>query len=226
MTSSKDVQEVCSSVENTQYCHYFEQAENGLYTRMAILGLVIGAIDSYDFPKPSIMSEPTNFMEVKIHQKTGTEKNIADIKNGLLIDHLPKGSSDYVIQIMGYQDINNVFTGRNVKSVKYGRKDIIKIESNDFDLKDLEPLNKLALVCPTATINLIKNGIIVRKGHVRLPSVITDLVICPNGDCVTRPEYFETDTTMFYVLNRSPLKLECHYCGHEFGSDRITIKKP
>ena len=193
---------------------------------MAILGLVLGAIESKDFPKPVAISEQTNFMEVKIHQKINATKNISDIGNGILIDHLPNGSSDYVIQIMGYQDLDNVFTGRNVKSIKYGRKDIIKIESDDFDLEDLEPLNKLALVCPSATINLIKEGIIVRKGHVRLPSIITDLVICPNGDCVTRPEYFETDKTEFYVKSRSPLRLECHYCGHEFGSDRVTIKKP
>jgi aspartate carbamoyltransferase regulatory subunit len=221
----KQVQEIASDVEDTKYCYYFEQAKNGLYVRMAILSLSLGAIPSPDFKVNNIVNERTNFEEVNIVQKRNPDKKIGDIINGVLIDHLPPSSAPEVIRIMGYSDIDNVFLGLNLFSQKYGKKDIIKIESESFDLDDLESLNKLALRCPTATINLIKNHNIVRKGRVKLPSEIYNILVCANGNCISRPEHYETESTLFSVNNRSPLTLECHYCGTIFGIDKIEFKK-
>jgi len=218
------VQEVSPSVEYTDFCHYFEQAQNGLYTRMALLGLTLGMLESPDFSKPISNLQPTNFNEVFLDQKRTSDKNIADITNGIIIDHLPAGSSDEVIRIMNYQDMDNVFAGRNVKSTAFGKKDLIKIEYDNFDLKNIEQLNKLALISPNATINLVKDGKIVRKGHVELPSEFTGIIDCIHGECVSRPEQYETDTTKFYVRNKEPLQLECHYCGTVFGRDKIVMK--
>lgn len=38
------VDELCRSVDETPYAHYFQQAENGLYVRQALLGLVLGKL--------------------------------------------------------------------------------------------------------------------------------------------------------------------------------------
>ena len=220
----KTVQEIASNVEKTPYAYYFQQAKNGLYTRMALIALTLGAIDSPDFPSPAHVMEPTNFQEVDIQQKKTPDKKIADIAEGLIIDHLPAGSVINVIEIMGYSGLNNVFPGINVPSVRYGKKDFLKIEGPYFNLDNLHDLNKLALIYPTATINLVKEGRIVRKGTVRLPSEISDLIVCPNGSCISRPEHFETNTTKSYVISREPLILECHYCNTEFERDKIIVK--
>jgi len=221
----KQVQEIVSDVENTKYCYYFEQAKNGLYVRMTLLSLCLGAIDSPDFKNKDVAIEKTNFEEVNIAQKTNPNKKIGDITNGVLIDHLPPSTAFEVIKIMDYEDLDNIFLGLNLYSQKYGKKDIIKIESQSFDLEDLESLNKLALRCPTATINLIKDHSVVRKGKVRLPSEICNILLCANGNCISRPEHYETDKTLFRVISRSPIALECHYCGMVFGFDKIEFRR-
>jgi len=38
------VNEIATDVDNTKYAYYFEQAENGLYVRQALLGLVLGKL--------------------------------------------------------------------------------------------------------------------------------------------------------------------------------------
>jgi len=220
----KQVQEITSDVEATKYCYYFEQAKNGLYVRMTLLCLVLGTIPSAEFSKNQDVVEKTNFDEVNILQKSNPHKKIGDIVNGVLIDHLPSKSAIDIIKIMGYNTLNNVFLGINLESSKYGRKDIIKIESDNFDLEDLESLNKLALICPTATINLIKGRSIIRKGKVRLPSEFYNILICPNANCISRPEHFETDLTKFTVLKRDPLSIECQYCGTVFDTNKIVFR--
>ena len=38
------VNEISTDVDNTKFAYYFQQAENGLYVRQALLGLVTGKI--------------------------------------------------------------------------------------------------------------------------------------------------------------------------------------
>ena len=38
------VNEIATDVDNTKHAYYFEQAENGLYARQALLGLVLGKL--------------------------------------------------------------------------------------------------------------------------------------------------------------------------------------
>jgi aspartate carbamoyltransferase catalytic subunit len=39
---------------------------------------------------------------------------------------------------------------------------------------------------------------------------------CPNGRCISNPEYYEVDIPRFYEING---KLQCHYCGAIFGKE-------
>jgi aspartate carbamoyltransferase catalytic subunit len=38
------VNEIATDVDSTKHAYYFEQAENGLYARQALLGLVLGKL--------------------------------------------------------------------------------------------------------------------------------------------------------------------------------------
>ena len=84
------------------------------------------------------------------------ELKIQKIKNGTVIDHLPPGSSLDVLRILGIgKDYSNtVSVVMNVASKSTGKKDILKVE--DRVLKPGET-NKLGLIAPNATVNIIKN---------------------------------------------------------------------
>ena len=81
------------------------------------------------------------------------ELQVSAVENGTVIDHIPAGKLFDVINVLGIQDLENTVTfGYNLVSSKLGKKAIIKIW--DKFLKDDE-VNKLALVAPTAKINII-----------------------------------------------------------------------
>ena len=96
--------------------------------------------------------------------------------------------------------------GTNLKSTKLGRKAIIKIW--DKFLEDDE-VNKLALVAPSAKINIIRDYDVVEKKKVNVPERVEGIVKCMNPKCITNHEKVRTK---FAVVNASPIVLRCHYC--------------
>ena len=81
------------------------------------------------------------------------ELQVSAVENGTVIDHIPAEKLFDVINVLGIQNLENTVTfGYNLISSKLGKKGIIKIW--DKFLKDDE-INKLALVAPTAKINII-----------------------------------------------------------------------
>ena len=83
------------------------------------------------------------------------ELQVSAVENGTVIDHIPADKLFDVINVLGIQSLENTVTfGYNLVSSKLGKKAIIKIW--DKFLKDDE-VNKLALVAPTAKINIIKD---------------------------------------------------------------------
>jgi aspartate carbamoyltransferase regulatory subunit len=129
------------------------------------------------------------------------------ITNGTVIDHIPHWQAFKVIEILGVRDTESLVTaGFGLPSGKFGRKDLLKIEN--FDLTEAD-LNRIALVAPQATINIIRNSRVVHKFTVRLPEVLEGLVRCPNLGCITR---HEPVPGRFHTLQRQPVLLRCHYC--------------
>jgi len=105
----------------------------------------------------------------------------------------------------------------NVESKKLGRKDIIKIEQ-----KKLTPteVNVIALIAPTATINIIENFLVVSKYRVEIPEVIEGILRCPNPTCISN-KGGEPIRSRFKVVSREPLKIQCVYCGSFVDKDDI-----
>ena len=96
--------------------------------------------------------------------------------------------------------------GANLKSSKLGKKAIIKIW--DKFLEDDE-VNKLALVAPSAKINIIRDYDVVEKKTVNVPEKVEGIVKCMNPKCITNHEKVRTK---FTVVKDSPIVLKCHYC--------------
>lgn len=141
------------------------------------------------------------------------------IENGTVIDHIPPGKGIIIAEILNLFNQNSVvIIGQNLESTKYGRKDIIKVE-NRF-LKSDE-YNKIALIAPNATINIIENYEVKEKKKVVIPDVIEDIALCINANCISNKEPVPS---RLYVINKNPLTLICHYCGYECNEKNIKLK--
>ena len=98
------------------------------------------------------------------------ELQVSAIENGTVIDHIPADKLFDVINVLGITGMDNAMTfGANLKSSKLGRKAIIKIW--DKFLEDDE-VNKLALVAPSAKINIIRDYDVVEKKTVNVPEKV------------------------------------------------------
>jgi aspartate carbamoyltransferase regulatory subunit len=142
---------------------------------------------------------------------TGEDKlRIVKINNGTVIDHIRAGVALEVLQILDItgKEGTVVTLAMNISSHRIGRKDIVKLEERI--LADAE-VARIALVAPEATINLIKNGLVVKKTRVKLPDVLTDIVTCPNTRCITNQER-EPVRPKYQVVSSSPITLKCLYC--------------
>jgi aspartate carbamoyltransferase regulatory subunit len=94
-----------------------------------------------------------------------SELIVRRIKEGTVIDHIDEGKGLQVLSALGIggKDGSLITIALNVPSAKYRKKDIIKVE-NKF-LHD-DDTNKLAVIAPNATVNIIKNYKLVEKRRV------------------------------------------------------------
>ena len=136
---------------------------------------------------------------------------VRKIERGTVIDHISAGTALKVLRILGVTGSEGYVVSilMNVESKKYRKKDIIKLE--DRFLTE-EEVNKIALVAPHATINIIDRYRVVKKWRVSVPEVAVGILKCPNPRCVTNSGR-EPVKTEFKLRGRKPLAYECEYCG-------------
>lgn len=139
------------------------------------------------------------------------ELRVSKIKDGTVIDHINGGYALDVVKILGITGRENrVMTiAINVPSKLLRVKDIVKIEGRALSSREL---NRIALVAPHATINIIRDYAVVEKLVVKLPSVIEGVIKCVNPSCISNSN--EPAQAKFYVESDEPLILRCHYCGY------------
>lgn len=140
------------------------------------------------------------------------------IKEGTVIDHIDGGNGLQVLDALGIdgKDGSLVTIALNVPSGKFKKKDIIKVE-NKF-LKD-DDTNKLAVMAPKATINIIKDYKLVEKWRVALPKEIDRIFRCSNPDCITNStEYIES---VMEVINAEGRVLKCRYCSRVLDVNQL-----
>jgi aspartate carbamoyltransferase regulatory subunit len=140
---------------------------------------------------------------------------VTPIKNGTVIDHITPGMALNVLKIIGIPDTgvqSTVSVLMRVPSRKVKWKDIVKVEDRELDKSQVD---KIALIAPNATINIIRNFNVVEKHHVEAPSEVIGLVRCENPNCITNKPR-EPVKSKFSVVSHEPLQLRCAYC------ERIT----
>ena len=119
---------------------------------------------------------------------TGSGENegllVRRIKNGTVIDHIAGGEALNVVKILGItgttQEALSIAT--NVPSRNMGRKDIVKLSNRELSKEEVD---RIALISPSATINIIRNFKVCEKKGVEIPTLIEGLVRCPNPGCIS-----------------------------------------
>jgi len=145
---------------------------------------------------------------------------ISKIKEGTVIDHINAGKALLVLKILGIHpnSMETVSMAMNVPSKKMGKKDIVKVEGKFINE---EQLNKIALIAPNATINLIKDYEIQKKFKVVLPEFIEGIIRCPNKNCISNSN--EPITPKFHVWFDKEVIAKCHYCNKKVKEISVYI---
>jgi aspartate carbamoyltransferase regulatory subunit len=141
------------------------------------------------------------------------EFKVTPIRNGTVIDHIDVGMALKVLRIIGVRgDVSSTVSVLiHVPSKKGAWKDIVKIEDRELDPKELD---KIALISPDATINIIRDYNVAEKFVVEVPERVRAIMRCSNPGCITNKN--EPVEPEFVVQAKRPPALRCVYC------DRIT----
>ena len=101
---------------------------------------------------------------------------------------------------------------------KQGKKGIIKIADRFFED---DVLNRIALVAPHVTLNVIRDYKVVEKKQVEQPKEFIGIVRCPNPKCIVNhepmPTRFESAT------DSSGSVLICSYCGRKVKNEQVEL---
>ncbi|MGZ7209960.1 MAG: aspartate carbamoyltransferase regulatory subunit, partial [Methanobacterium sp.] len=104
--------------------------------------------------------------------KAPKKLKVKSIKNGTVIDHITANRALSVLKILELPNEKTTVTiAMNVLSSEMGSKDIVKIEGRELAPREVD---KIALIAPSATINIIRDYEIVEKGKVHLLDKIKD----------------------------------------------------
>jgi aspartate carbamoyltransferase regulatory subunit len=141
---------------------------------------------------------------------TETTLRVSKIRNGTVIDHITGGHALDVVKILGITGRTNkiVLIAMHVPSQHVGIKDIVKVEGRELKPEEVD---KIALLAPHASINIVRNYNVVDKKRVQLPDVVHGTVECGNPACISNSN--EPVQPRFYVTSKDPLMIRCHYCG-------------
>jgi aspartate carbamoyltransferase regulatory subunit len=138
---------------------------------------------------------------------------VTKIDRGTVLDHLPAGTAMSILGMFSL-DKNLVVAAMNVDSSKHGKKDMIKIEGK---LLSKEETDKIGLIAPSATINIIKSKQVADKRRVSPPQEVRGVLTCPNKKCITNVEECATR-----FLKRGE-KYKCYFCESQFGVKEFSL---
>ena len=139
---------------------------------------------------------------------TNKELVVSALENATVLKHIPADKVYKALDILNLKGVENQITiGINLSSRAQGKKGIIKIADKFFED---EELNKLALIAPKATVNVIRNFEVVEKKTLTMPEEIVGIAKCMNPKCITNHQPIKTRFTT--IDNGNEISLLCHYC--------------
>ena len=137
---------------------------------------------------------------------------VSKIENGVVIDHIPPGKAFLVLHLLKLDPNARALIAQNVVSGSLGKKDLIKVEGSYLTSKQID---LIALVAPSATLNVIESWVVKEKRPLQLPGLIEGIFKCPNPLCPTNERYTPPRTSFKVEADGAveTIKLHCTYCG-------------
>lgn len=131
---------------------------------------------------------------------------ISPIRDGTVIDHITAGEALIVLRILGITGTTGeaISVATNVESRIPGKKDIVKISNRELSKEEVD---RIALIAPNATINIIRDYEVFEKMKVEIPDSVTGFVRCPNPGCISNSN--EPVDSSFEIKRG---RLQCIYC--------------
>lgn len=152
-------------------------------------------------------------------KNTARKRTIELISNGTVIDHIDPEAVFKIVRILRIDECDDQVTvGNNLKSKYFGRKGIIKVE-NIFLTED--DVDKVSVISPHVTMNIIKDYAVVKKFKSKLPPTVEGIIACNNPNCITNVEGIRT---RFKVKDQDPLSLFCTYCERTMHREDIEVR--
>ena len=132
---------------------------------------------------------------------------IDSIQNGIVLDHITAGNAMKIYYDLGLDKLDcSVALIQNVKSEKMGKKDIIKIDKDEYYIN----LDVIGYIDPTVTVSIIKDGVTIEKKRVDLPERLVNIKKCKNPRCITA---IEPGIDHIFKLTDSERRIyRCIYC--------------
>ena len=142
------------------------------------------------------------------------------IKDGTVIDHIESAKALLVLRALNItgKEGNVITVALNVPSSKHHKKDIIKVENRFLETYET---NKLALIAPHATINIIKDFKLAEKRKIQLPDSIVGIFRCPNLRCITNSG--EDINSIIDIIDKEKIVLKCRYCARTLTIDELVF---
>jgi len=132
---------------------------------------------------------------------------IDSIQNGIVLDHITAGNAMRLYYDLGLDKLDcSVAMMQNVKSDKMGKKDIIKIDKDEYDID----LDVIGYIDPGVTVSIIRDGVTIEKKKVALPKKLVNIQKCKNPRCITAIE--PNIPHIFKLTDEKRRIYRCIYC--------------
>ncbi len=132
--------------------------------------------------------------------------NIDSIYTGFVIDHIGAGKGMTLYKLLGLSKLEcPVAMIMNASSKRMGKKDIIKIDG-DIDID----MDVIGYVDPDATVNVIREGKLVEKLDITVPTELKNVLFCKNPRCITSTE--QELPHIFRLTDEKRRIYRCIYC--------------
>lgn len=144
--------------------------------------------------------------------------NVAEIKNGLVIDHIHAGTGWKVFKWLGLDNVKfSCVLIINAVSHKTGTKDIIKID-NIINID----YSVLGFIDSNITVSVIQDSKVVRKIKMELPEKVENVIQCKNPRCITTTEHYVPQ--QFRLMDKEKKQYRCIYCDAMYTAGNVGVE--
>ena len=131
---------------------------------------------------------------------------VTAVNNGVVIDHITAGKCMKLYQFLDLDHVDaTIALIKNAPSQKWAKR---------ISLKLIPSWNwiwmRWAIFDPNVTINIVKDGVCVKKVHPQLPERLTNIIQCKNPRCITSVE--QEIPHIFKLTDREKGEYRCIYC--------------